>query len=155
MKNRDYLGTPLSKNAVSTLRELHKVRCLSGHVFHDNGKPLYDRKVQRAFTKVIRKAGITDFHFHDLRHTFASYLRQNAVDLDTIAKLLGQRDLRMTRRYSHLSVRALRDAISKMRVPESESLNQESEAGPPKLKENYYNFTTVGSSERSRKAVSP
>ena len=84
------------------------------HVFHDKGKKLYDRKVQRAFKKALRKAEITDFHFHDLRHTSASYLRQSGVDLHKISKLMGHKDTRMANRYSHLSVDTLRDAVAKL-----------------------------------------
>ena len=62
-------------------------------------------------------AGIDDFRFHNLRHTFASYLRQNGVDLHTISELLGHREIRMTQRYSHLSVENLREAISVLDKP--------------------------------------
>jgi integrase len=114
MKNDDYIGIPLTDGAFQTLKELQKIKCLSGHVFHDNGQPLYDRKVQRAFRKALKKAEIADFHFHDLRHTFASYLRQKGVDLHTIGTLLGHKDLRMTKRYAHLNVDALKEAVSKL-----------------------------------------
>jgi integrase len=70
--------------------------------------------VQRAFRRLLKKAKVEDFRFHDMRHTFASYLRQRGVDLHTIATLLGHKDLRMTQRYAHLSLDPLRDAISKL-----------------------------------------
>lgn len=114
MKNDDYLGIPLTDRAFHILKDLRKTQCLSGHVFHDNGQILYDRKVQRAFRKVLKKASIENFHFHDLIHTFASYLRQKGVDLHTISKLLGHKDLRMTKRYAHLNVDSLRSAISRL-----------------------------------------
>jgi integrase len=66
-----------------------------------------NNRLQRCTRKLI-----TNFHFHDLRHTFASYLRQRGIDLHTISKLLGHKDTRMTNRYSHLSVDSLRNAIS-------------------------------------------
>ena len=114
MKNDEHLGIPLTERVYQTLKELLRVPCVTGHVFHDNGKPLYDRQVQRAFKRVLKKAGITNFHIHDLRHTFASYLRQAGVDLHTIGTLLGHKDLRMTKRYAHLNVESLRIAVGKL-----------------------------------------
>ena len=113
-KNDDYLGVPLTDSAFQILKELNKTQSLSGHVFNDCGEKLYDRKVQRAFRHLLEDAKIGTFHFHDLRHTFASYLRQQGVDLHTISKLLGHKDLRMTKRYAHLNVDSLRSAISRL-----------------------------------------
>jgi integrase len=113
MKNRDYIGLPISEDAYNTFRDLQRVRSISSFVFHDNGEKLYSVKVQRAFRKVLKKAGIDDFRFHDLRHSFASSLVQSGVDIYAVQKLLGHKDSRMTQRYSHLSVEYLREAISR------------------------------------------
>jgi len=112
MKNTDYIGIPLTGRVFDVLKELQKVKCLSGHVLHDNGVPLYYVKIQRAFKAALKTAQIENFHFHDLRHCFCSYLRQRGVDLHTISVLAGHRDLRMTKRYAHLNVDSLRDAIN-------------------------------------------
>ena len=56
----------------------------------------------RAWHTARRRAGLTDFRFHDLRHSAASHLVQSGANLAEIAELLGHKDIRMTRRYSHV-----------------------------------------------------
>ena len=51
----------------------------------------------------LQGAKITDFHWHDLRHTCASYMAMSGVSQIEMAKLLGHKTLAMTMRYSHLS----------------------------------------------------
>ncbi len=114
MKNRDYFGSPLTDMALTTLMELQKVRSLTDRVFHDNGQQLYDRKVQRAFKKVLKVAEIENFHFHDLRHTFASLHVQSGTDLYAVQRLLGQKDGRMAQRYAHLSADYLKAAVERL-----------------------------------------
>jgi site-specific recombinase XerD len=55
------------------------------------------------FEDVVKKAGIEDFHFHDLRHTFASTLVMAGKDILVVQKLLGHKKLDMTLRYAHLA----------------------------------------------------
>ena len=66
------------------------------------------------FPAAVRTAGINDFRWHDLRHTFASRLRQAGVPLGTIAELLCHKTLAMTRRYAHLSIANLQEAVSRI-----------------------------------------
>jgi site-specific recombinase XerD len=64
------------------------------------------------FEKVCKRDRISDVRFHDLRHTFASYLTMGGVNLRTVQILLGHKDLRMTMRYSHLSPEHLKEAFN-------------------------------------------
>ncbi len=71
-------------------------------VFHEkDGKP-FD-SVKRSFKTACDDAKIKDFHFHDLRHTFASQLVMAGIDLTTLKELLGHKDIKMTLRYAHLA----------------------------------------------------
>jgi integrase len=70
--------------------------------------------IRSAFQRAIKRVGLEDFRFHDLRHTFASWLVMRGTDLRTVAGLLGHKDLRMTMRYSHLSPAHLRQAVDKL-----------------------------------------
>jgi integrase len=66
------------------------------------------------FIRACRDAGVEDFSFHDLRHTYASHLRMNGADLHDIQKLLGHSDPRMTNRYAHLSNEHLDNAAQRL-----------------------------------------
>ena len=59
--------------------------------------------VKTAFGKARERAGIEDFRFHDLRHTFASRLVQQGIPLYEIMHLTGHKSFQMVQRYAHLS----------------------------------------------------
>jgi len=58
------------------------------------------QRVDKSFETILDLAGIEDFRFHDLRHTFASWYMMNGGDLYEPAKILGHSDIKMTERYA-------------------------------------------------------
>ena len=68
---------------------------------------------KKAFMGAVKRAGLVDFHFHDLRHTYASWKVMAGVDLRTVAALLGHRTLAMVMRYAHLAPEHLERARGK------------------------------------------
>jgi integrase len=68
--------------------------------------------VSMAFRRVCKQLGIVDIRLHDLRHTFATWLRQRGTELDVIASQLGHRDLRMTKRYARIASAQVRQAVN-------------------------------------------
>jgi site-specific recombinase XerD len=70
--------------------------------------------LKTAWLKLARTARLTNFRFHDLRHTFASKLVQRGVPLNTVRQLLGHSDFSLTLRYAHLAAEDLAAAVEKL-----------------------------------------
>jgi integrase len=93
--------------------------------------------VQKAFRNALARAGITDFHFHDLRHTFASQWMMNGGDLYVLKEILGHKTVQMTQRYAHLSPAYKRAMVDRMEkiwwrpVTSSQEPSQAPKAIPP------------------------
>jgi len=69
-------------------------------------------KFDELFRKALKLAAIQDFRIHDLRHTFASWLVSEGVDLIKVRDLLGHSSVTMTERYAHLMPNRLHDAVA-------------------------------------------
>jgi integrase len=101
-KNGERREIPINDTLRATLTGLTR-RLDIPYVFYNpiTGKPFQDTK--NSFNRACKKAKITDFHFHDLRHTFASHLVMEGIDITTVKELLGHKTLTMTLRYAHLA----------------------------------------------------
>jgi integrase len=95
-KNNTMRVLPINDTLYRILSEMPQK---SGYVF-GNRKPITD--IKHSFTSACRKASITDFRFHDRRHTYASHLAMRGVHIRALLELLGHKTLAMTQRYSHL-----------------------------------------------------
>ena len=101
-KNGEKREVPLNDFAKRTLIQVRR-HPDSPYVFcKKDGNPYKD--IRKSFFTSLQKAGIMNFKFHDLRHSFASQLVMAGIDLNTVRELLGHKDIRMTLRYAHLSL---------------------------------------------------
>ncbi|MDD5529931.1 MAG: tyrosine-type recombinase/integrase [bacterium] len=108
-KSHEARTLPMNDDVFDALKKIPK----NGEfVFMWNGNKIAD--IKNAFNNAVKRANIKNFHFHDLRHTFASYLAMDGFNLMTIQKLLGHKDIKMTMRYSHLSESNLKDAVQRL-----------------------------------------
>lgn len=71
-------------------------------VFTYKGKPVVQVNT-KAWYKALRRAGIENFRWHDLRHTWASWLTQQGVPLNVIQEMGGWESSEMVKRYAHLA----------------------------------------------------
>ena len=112
--------------ALDVLAEKSKIMNIKNDLVFSSSvcKKIDRHNLRRAFNIATKKAGVDDFHFHDLRYTFATRVAQKGIDIYKISKLLGHHDIRMTQRYSHHCSVRWRDGIQILEVD--------------------YNLTTVG-----------
>lgn len=115
-KNGNALGVPLNEAAVAVLeRQLGKHR---SRVFTYRGKPLNSANT-RTWRAALGKSGIRDFRWHDLRHTWATWLRQADVPTWVLQELGGWKSETMVRRYAHLSVKHLAPYADQLIMPDT------------------------------------
>jgi integrase len=68
------------------------------------------------WTRIRKRAGLTGFRLHDLRHSFASFLVNKGVSIYVVQGLLGHANVRATSRYAHLANETLSDAAELIRT---------------------------------------
>ena len=75
---------------------------VEGHVCCQlDGRPV--KSLKKAWETTRAKAGLENFHFHDLRHTFCSSIIMAGGDIKMASEMIGHADIKMTSRYSHLT----------------------------------------------------
>lgn len=99
-KTRSAFGIPLNSEALNVLiaqRGMHPER-----VFTYKGNPIQGGNT-KAWRKALKRAGIKDFRWHDLRHTWASWHIQNGTPIHVLKELGGWSDIKMVLKYAHLA----------------------------------------------------
>ena len=101
----------LNAVALSILKDMPRPFDRDAFVF-GNGTDRMPTTFERHWRQALAEAKLEDFHFHDLRHTYASRLVMAGVDLAVLRELLGHRDFDMTLRYAHLQPSRLKAAVA-------------------------------------------
>lgn len=99
-KNNKNRFIPLNEDMIllfENLKQIHPEFVFIGK----RGQPLIS--IRTIFEKALKKAGILNFRFHDLRHTFASHFVMQGGDLLTLKEILGHSSMKMVERYAHLA----------------------------------------------------
>jgi integrase len=126
-------AVPLNATARTTLQALYNERqpdwpFVFAHASGRNaGEPVRD--VKNGFHTALGVAEIQDFTWHDLRHTFASWLMMKGASLRAVAELLGHKGLRMVMRYAHLSPSYLSSEIGLLDAPPSVATDERAKKG--------------------------
>lgn len=120
-RERTELLMPRTKNALISWRDhqkwmrwKNKIECNNSNIVFCrlDGTPL--KRFDKAFKEACKIAGIENFHFHDLRHTFASNLLLSGASLKDVKEMIGHSDISMTDRYSHLTLTHLKEKQSQL-----------------------------------------
>ena len=83
-------------------------------LFLRSSNPNKPISIREAFEHAVKRAGIEDFTFHDLRHSSGSYMAMTGASMLDIATILGHKSLAMTRRYTHLSNHHIATTVARM-----------------------------------------
>lgn len=101
-KTSDTRHIPMNKETIGVLEAWKKQVNKSPYVFPGQGGGRFE-DVKSAWLKLLERAQIDGFRWHDMRHDFASRLVMAGVPLNTVRDLLGHADIKMTLRYAHLA----------------------------------------------------
>ena len=102
-KNGERRFVPLVGIALDLLKSRYTGQSINTLIFPAPYSPSKPIDFRSAWETAFQLAGISNFRFHDLRHTAASYLAMNQASLLEIGSLLGHKTVQMTKRYAHLS----------------------------------------------------
>ena len=110
-----YRNIAISQDAIEMLKDMKKKK-ICEYVFPSpTGGPISPDSVLHMLHRVLKRAGLPELRFHDLRHTFATLARQNGVDIMTVSGMLGHFSAGFTLdTYAHVTTAAQKEAANTM-----------------------------------------
>jgi integrase len=128
-KRKQLRMVPLNSVALEILQSLPRDH---EYVFYNRRTGTYIRDIKTAFHAACEKAGIKGLRLHDLRHTFATRLRDKGESLTTIMKLMGHSKYETTLRYAHVLEKSQHEAVEKLvEAPENVNFRKGMRKGHP------------------------
>ena len=115
-KSGERRAVPLAGHALAVMREVSKVQRIDTPLVFPGRKPDTSMGVRTSWELALKRAGIENFRWHDLRHSTASYLAMNGASLAEIAEVLGHKTLQMVKRYAHLSEQHTARVVERMNL---------------------------------------
>jgi integrase len=113
-KNGEPRSLPLARHARELLQALAAVRRADSPFVFPSEHGRTPATLRKPWERAVSEAGITNFRFHDLRHTAASYLAMTGATPSEIAAVLGHKTLAMVKRYAHLSESHVSQVVARM-----------------------------------------
>lgn len=99
---------------------LYRIKNSSGEVFTYKGQPYSDNRLRRVLMRITKKAGIKGLtRLHELRHSYATFLVKNGVDIYKVKELLGHSDIKDTMKYAHMPTEFMKEDVKKLETLDS------------------------------------
>jgi len=113
-KNNERRCLALTGPALELMIERSKFRRFDTDLLFPGRDPQKPVDLRSAWEAALERAEINDFRWHDLRHTFASYLAMSGATLPDIAAAMGHKTLQMVQRYAHIAESHVQTVVSRM-----------------------------------------
>lgn len=111
-KNTENRILPMSDQVFELVHNRHVER--DAFLFPSDNDSTQPICIRTAWEAAVKRAGIVEFRFHDLRHTTASYLTMSGISTREISDMLGHKSMQTTKRYSHLANEHKKTLVARM-----------------------------------------